>query len=137
VGSDVCTIKLANNSAGKSVTYYTGWLGRSWDWGSDQEHHALGYPGNLGGANILELCTAESLSPSVACGGTSVLNMGCSMTFGSSGGPWIRHYRTDNWVNSVVHGYDSTTCTGTFGQTFNGARFTSGNIVPVCSAAGC
>jgi V8-like Glu-specific endopeptidase len=137
IASDLCAIKLGNNSAGRSVTYYTGWLGRSWDWPSDQEHHVLGYPGNLGGGNTLQLCTSESFSPSAACGGAGVLVTGCSMTHGSSGGPWVRSYRGSNWVNSVVHGYDSTTCTGTFGQTFNGARFTSGNIVLVCNAQGC
>src|SRR5262249_37812733 len=48
IPSDVCLINLQNDSAGRGVTYYTGWLGRSWDWGSTQEHHALGYPGNIG-----------------------------------------------------------------------------------------
>jgi len=137
VASDVCLIKLQNDSHGKGITYYTGWLGRSWNWPSQQVHHALGYPGNLGNANQLELCASESFSPSGPCGGSGVLNTGCTMTFGSSGGPWIRNYRTDNWVNSVVHGYDSQACTGTFGQTFNGARFTSSNIVTLCGAAGC
>lgn len=137
IPSDVCVIKLANDNAGRGVTFYTGWLGRSWNFGSVQEHHAIGYPGNLGGGNIQELCTSESFSPSAACGGGNILNTGCSMTFGSSGGPWIRSYRGGNWVNSVVHGYDSQACTGTFGQTFNGARFTSGNIVTICNAAGC
>src|SRR5712692_2017122 len=136
VPSDVCVIRLANDSVGRGVTFYTGWLGRSWNFGSVQEHHALGYPGNLGGGNTLQLCTSESFSP--ACGGPDILSTGCSMTFGSSGGPWIRSYRdppgASNWVNSVVHG---PSCQGTFGQTFNGARFTSGNIVPVCNAAGC
>jgi V8-like Glu-specific endopeptidase len=137
VPSDVCVIRLQNDRTGRGVTYYTGWLGRSWDWGSDQEHHALGYPGNIGNANLLEACTSESFSPSASCGGSGVLNMGCSMTYGSSGGPWIRNYRSDNWVNAVVHGYDSSSCTGTFGKTFNGPRFTSGNIATVCNAAGC
>lgn len=132
IPSDVCTIRLANDQAGHGVTFYTGWLGRSWNFDSVQEHHALGYPANLGGGNTLELCTSESFSP--ACGGGDILSTGCSMTFGSSGGPWIRSYRGGNWVNSVVHG---PSCSGTFGQTFNGARFTSGNIVPVCNAAGC
>ncbi len=137
IASDVCVINLQNDSTGRGITYYTGWLGRSWNWPSDQEHHALGYPGNLGNGNVLELCTSESFSPSNQCGGSGVLNTGCSMTYGSSGGPWIRNYRSDNWVNSVVHGYDSQTCTGTFGKTFNGARFTSDNIVTLCNAAGC
>jgi hypothetical protein len=136
--TDVCVIRLQNNSANRPVTYYTGWLGRSWNFSSIQDHHALGYPGNIGGGQRLELCTSESFSPSAACGGATVLNTGCSMTYGASGGPWIRGYRDGgNWVNSVVSGYDSTTCTGTFGQTFNGARFTSSNIVPICNAAGC
>jgi len=136
--SDVCVIKLNNNASGQPVTYYTGWLGRSWDWGSVQVHHALGYPGNIGGGNKKELCVSESFSPSNACGGSAVLNTGCSMTYGSSGGPWIRHYRDGgNWVNSVVSGYDNETCTGTFGSTFNGPRFTSSNIVPLCTAIGC
>jgi V8-like Glu-specific endopeptidase len=137
VASDVCLIKLQRDSAGRGVTYYTGWLGRSWDWGSAQELHALGYPGNLGSGQTLQLCTAESFSPANSCGGGDVLNMGCSMTYGSSGGPWVRSYRGGNWVNAVVHGYDSQSCTGTFGQTFNGPRFTSGNIVTLCNAAGC
>ena len=80
---------------------------------------------------------SESFNPSSSCGGSSVLNTGCSMTFGASGGPWVRHYRNGSFVNSVVSGYDSGTCTGSFGQTFNGPRFTSGNIVRLCSGIGC
>lgn len=135
--SDLCLIKLANNNQNRPVTFYTGWLGRSWNWGTTQVHHALGFPGNIGGGNKLELCVSESFNPSSSCGGASVLNTGCSMTFGSSGGPWIRGYRGGNWVNSVVSGYDGTSCTGSFGQTFNGPRFTSANIVALCNTIGC
>lgn len=137
IPSDVCLINLQNDSAGHGVAYYTGWLGRAWDWGSDQELHSLGYPGNLGNAQTLELCTAETFSPSDSCGGGDVLNMGCSMTYGSSGGPWVMSYRGGDWVNATVHGYDSQSCTGTFGKTFNGPRFTTGNIATLCNAAGC
>ncbi|MEM8797998.1 MAG: trypsin-like serine protease [Pseudomonadota bacterium] len=135
--SDVCVIKLRNNAQNRPVTFYTGWLGRSWNFGTTQSLHALGYPGNIGGGNKMELCSAESFNPSSGCGGSSVLNMGCSMTFGSSGGPWLRSWRGGNWVNSVVSGYDNTSCTGSFGQTFNGPRFTSDNIVKLCNAIGC
>lgn len=135
--SDVCLIKLANNSAGRGVTFYTGWLGRSWNFSTTQVHHALGYPTNIGGGNKLELCVSESFNPSGSCGGATVLNTGCSMTFGASGGPWVRHYRNGNWVNSVVSGYDNSSCTGSFGSTFNGPRFTSDNIVALCNGIGC
>lgn len=135
--SDVCLIKLANNAQGNPVTRFTGWLGRSWNFGTIQVHHAVGYPGNIGSGNKKELCVSESFSPSSGCGGATVLNTGCSMTFGASGGPWIRSYRNGNWVNSVVSGYDSSSCTGSFGMTFNGPRFTTGNIVTLCNAIGC
>ncbi len=135
--SDVCLIKLANNARGIPVTRFTGWLGRSWNFGTIQVHHAVGYPGNIGGGNKKELCVSESFNPSGGCGGATVLNTGCSMTFGASGGPWIRSYRSDNWVNSVVSGYDGTSCTGSFGMTFNGPRFTTDNIVTLCNAIGC
>ena len=135
--SDVCVIKLRNNNQNRPVTYYTGWLGRSWNWGTIQLMHWLGYPGNLGGGNKKQLCVSESFNPSSSCGGSSVLNAGCSMTYGASGGPAVRSYRNGNWVNSVVSGYDSTSCTGSFGKTFNGPRFTSDNIVKICNSIGC
>ncbi len=135
--SDVCVIKLRKNSQNRAVTYYTGWLGRSWNYGTKQVHHAVGYPGNIGGGNKQELCVSESFNPSSGCGGSSVLNTGCSMTYGASGGPWVRNYRNGSQVNSVVSGYDSTSCTGSFGKTFNGPRFTSSNIVKVCNTIGC
>ncbi|HSK40718.1 MAG TPA: hypothetical protein VK943_13210 [Arenibaculum sp.] len=136
--SDVCVIRLANDASGRPVTHYTGWLGRSWNWPTVQVHHSLGYPGNIGGGNKLELCVSESFNPSSGCGGASVLNTGCSMTYGASGGPWIRGYRgSGDWVNSVVSGYDGTSCTGSFGSTYNGPRFTSDNIVTLCNTIGC
>lgn len=135
--SDVCLINVGNNSSGQSLTSQVGWLGRSWNWSPKQVHHAVGYPGNIGDGAKKELCVSESFSATAACGGAAILNTGCSMTYGASGGPWIRHYRNGQWVNSVVSGYDDQTCTGTFGSTLNGPRFVSGNIVTLCDRAGC
>lgn len=136
--SDVCVIKLRNNASGKGVTHYTGWLGRMWNHGTNQLHHSVGYPGNIGNGNKQEICVSESFKPSNSCGGASVLNTGCSMTYGASGGPWIVGYRGGpNRVNSVVSGYDNTSCTGTFGKTYNGPRFTSDNIKKLCDQIGC
>ncbi|MGB6732885.1 MAG: hypothetical protein WBE84_17205, partial [Xanthobacteraceae bacterium] len=81
-------------------------------------------------------CSAQSSAQPASCGG-SVLNMACNMTFGSSGGPWIKDWGSGNHVNATVHGYISQTCTGTFGQEFNGPQFTSGNILMLCNAEGC
>jgi V8-like Glu-specific endopeptidase len=136
IPSDVCLIRLQNNAQGRPVTYYTGWLGRAWNYPPSQPMWAFGYPGNIGGGNNLVSCTAQSSAQPSSCG-SGVLNMRCNMTYGSSGGPWIMDYGSGNHVNSTVHGYTNQTCTGTFGQDFNGPQFTSNNIVPLCNDEGC
>jgi len=135
--NDVCVLNLGKSSSNKRVTQVTGWLGRSWNQPIVQHHFSYGYPSNISSGDYKYECSAESYAN---CGSGLVVAMGCNMTFGSSGGPWIHTFKkyqagAMNYVNSVVSGYDE--CTGTFGQSFNGARFTSGNIVPVCNAAGC
>jgi Trypsin-like peptidase domain len=136
IPSDVCLIRLQNDKAGHGVTYYTGWLGRSWNYPPSQPMHSFGYPGNIGGANNLEQCAAQSSAQPGNCG-SAVLNMACNMTYGSSGGPWIRDFGTGNHVDSTVHGYISQACTGTFGQVFDGPQFNSNNILLLCNAEGC
>lgn len=128
---DVALIKLGNNSVGNPVSNYTGWLGRVWNYSYVRHLHAFGYPSNLNSGRYTYTCGAETFSES-----TDVLGMGCNMTYGSSGGPWImslQPYATgaNNYVNAVVSG-------GTPGtNTFYGPRFSSNNIVPLCNAAGC
>jgi V8-like Glu-specific endopeptidase len=136
IPSDVCLIRLQNDEAGHPVTYYTGWLGRAWSQSPVQNMHTFGYPGNIGGANSLESCVAKSSAQPASCG-SGVLNMACNMTYGSSGGPWIMNYGAANQVNATVHGYSSQTCTGTFGQDFNGPQFSTNNILMLCNAEGC
>jgi len=136
IPSDVCLIRLQNDSAGHPVTYYTGWLGRAWNFPPAQPMRAFGYPGNIGNANNLEQCSAQSAAQPGNCG-SGVLNMACNMTFGSSGGPWIKDWGSGNHVDATVHGYINQSCTGTFGQEFNGPQFTSNNILLLCNAEGC
>lgn len=132
---DVAVITLGNNSAGNSVTYYTGNMGRAWNQGYGQELFAFGYPSNLtNGTKYTFICAAESKYKL-----TDVMGMGCNMQWGSSGGPWIKKfapytYGSVNQVNSVVSGGYSDS---TWGNTFYGARFSSSNIVPLCTAQGC
>ncbi len=138
IPSDVCVIKLQNDEAGHPVTYYTGWLGRAWNYSPVQNMNAFGYPSNIGDGNNLETCAAQSSAQPASCG-PSVLNMACNVTYGSSGGPWIVDYGSGNYVDATLHGYNNPeqTCTGPFGRDFDGPQFTSNNIVPVCNAAGC
>lgn len=131
--NDVAVIALSGNPVAT-----TGWLGRSWNQPIVQHHHSFGYPGNIAGGNYLIQCTAESYPN---CGDNNVYAMGCDQTYGASGGPWIRTFRyflsgAMNYVNSVVSGWDGP-CTGTFGLSYNGGRFTSNNIVVLCNALGC
>lgn len=132
---DVAVINLGNNSSGYPVTAYTGWLGRSWNYGYVQHMHSIGYPSNLtNGTLYTYICSAESFQQ-----GADILGKGCNMMHGSSGGPWIRVFTpftsgARNYVNSVVSGGLPGS---TWGNTYYGARFSDNNIVPLCSAAGC
>jgi hypothetical protein len=136
IPSDVCLVPLQTDANGKSANYYASWLGIAWNWWDDTVEHALGYPRNIGGAQSLEACVAQTFSTDDAeCGNNrTIVNMGCSMTHGSSGGPWIYRYRTENYITSVVHGYCETA--GTIGQTFSGARITSSNLGNICADEG-
>lgn len=134
---DVALIKLNYkwiNHVRRPVSYYTGYLGRSWNYGYTQSLFAQGYPSNLSSGKYTYTCAAESFYYS-----TDILGMGCNMTYGSSGGPWIRRfhpyrYGAYNYVNAVVSGVPSGQ---PIGSTFYGPRFSSNNIVPLCNAEGC
>ena len=128
---DVAVIRLRNNSAEPAGDLLHGSLGRSWNYGSVLSLFAFGFPGNVGSGQTLQVCVAQTFS-----GGTDVLGMGCNMTYGSSGGPWVRVYKpyfqsSTNYVDWVVSRGNPAV------PTFYGARFTSNNIVPLCNSAGC
>ena len=132
--NDVAIIRLQNNpSTGQPVSYYTGWLG----WSTNQPYvrslHSIGYASNIS-TQWTSMCSAESYFAS--CEGTDVTVMGCNMTYGSSGGAWINRYKpyeVSGYVESVVSG---PSCSGAFGQTFVGPRFSGSNIGALCSAEG-
>ncbi|HUE86991.1 MAG TPA: trypsin-like serine protease [Vicinamibacterales bacterium] len=135
--TDVCVLTMGPNEKDQKLSKRVGWLGRSWNFSNVQHHFAFGYPSNIDSGLYKYEASAESYAN---CGNNLVNAMGSPMTFGSSGGPWIRVFKrytsgAMNYVNTVVSGYDG--CTGAFGQSFNGARFTSNNIVPLCTDEGC
>ncbi len=130
---DIAIIRLQNNSAGRPVSYYTGWLGWRQNYPYTRSLHSVGYASNISTA-WTSICAAESFNAS--CEGTDVLVMGCNMTYGSSGGAWIDEYKpyeVSGYVESVVSG---PSCAGAFGQTFVGAHFSDVNFGKLCVAEG-
>jgi V8-like Glu-specific endopeptidase len=131
--SDVALIRLQNNAAGRPVSFYTGWLGWRQNFPYVASLHSIGYASNVS-TQWTSMCTAESFF--ATCEGTDVLVKGCNMTFGSSGGAWIEQYKpyeVSGYVEAVVSG---PSCAGTFGQTYVGPRFASGNFATLCAAEG-
>ncbi|MCO7223854.1 serine protease [Pleionea sp. CnH1-48] len=132
--SDLGIIKLANNASGIPVTSYVGWLGKSWNYGYTQHMHSFGYASNLS-TQYTNICAAQSFYSGTE--GTNVLVKGCDMTYGSSGGGWLRNFlpysHGGNYVNGVVSGPHI----GGFGNTYVGPRFSSYNIVALCNVQGC
>jgi V8-like Glu-specific endopeptidase len=130
---DLGLIRLSNNSSGKSATYYVGWLGRSWNWGYTQLLHSIGYASNFS-TQVTNICSAQSFFSGLE--GDDVLVKGCDMTYGSSGGGWIKDYEPysngQNYVDAVVSGPH----TGAFGNTYVGPRFSTSNLVLLCNVFG-
>ncbi|NJO16362.1 MAG: S1 family peptidase [Thioploca sp.] len=132
ISDDIGIVVLDNNTLNYPVSYYTGYLGYTWNQPYVNHLHAIGYADELS-RHYSMICAAESLPREEV--GINILGMGCDMTFGSSGGPWIKDYSpyeySGNYITSVVSGGVPWI------PTFYGARFTSNNIVPLCQIAGC
>jgi hypothetical protein len=133
---DVALIKLANNpTTGLPATSYVGHLGWRSNFPYVRNLTSFGYASNLS-TQYTSACAAESYF--AGCQGTDVLVKGCNMTFGSSGGGWVDVYKpfesgSNNYVEGVVSG---PSCTGTFGNTFVGPRFSSANLGVLCGTYG-
>jgi V8-like Glu-specific endopeptidase len=134
---DVAVCGAGKNSSGKTLNYMVGWAGRQWNYGYVRNFYTLGYPfrntndallANAG--KYLRTCTAESFQKT-----TNTLGMGCDLSRGISGGPWLIGYAlgssNSGWVNSVNSGFYIGTAN------MYGARFNSNNIVPLCNTQGC
>jgi V8-like Glu-specific endopeptidase len=133
---DVGVCKMGTNSAGQTMNYAVGYMGRLWNASYVLNVHNIGYPWqdyrkyNLSYAGYYSrLCTAETFYRA-----TDVRGMGCNWGPGISGGPWMTNY-----APFVVSGYATTVNSGLVvgQQNLYGVRFTSNNIVPLCNAAGC
>ncbi len=92
---------VLNTRNGQKISQVVGWLGFSWNYPYEQNWTVLGYPADppYNGQRMWR-CNAPfayQLNPSG--GGPSTQAIGCDLTGGVSGGPWIRDFLTGNHVN--------------------------------------
>jgi hypothetical protein len=133
---DVAVCKMGNNSNGQTLNNAVGYMGRMWNFGYIRHFFNMGYPwrdyNNLAIANAgayLRTCAGESFQQT-----TDTRGLGCYYGPGISGGPWINRYQP-----GVAGGYADGVNSGLYIGTQNlyAIRFTSSNIVPLCTAAVC
>lgn len=134
---DVAVCTAGRNTAGQTLNTAVGWAGRQWNYGYVRHYFDLGYPWNnylnqsLGTTAgwYLRTCAGESFAQT-----TDTLGLGCYWGPGISGGPWLAGYK-QNVITGWVNGDNSGLFIGT--QNLYGPRYTSSNIVPLCTARGC
>ncbi len=87
--------------AGKRISQRVGWLGATWNRGPFQHWHALGYPAASPYNGKLMWETRASYAYRGSVSGKNPVGIGCDMTGGCSGGPWVRGLGTSNQLNGV------------------------------------
>lgn len=88
---------------GKTIQQRVGSLGFVANISNVQHYHSFGWPARAPfSGNKLESCVASSAYTwEWPTPGPAVTGIGCNMTPGCSGGPWIVDYRGGNYVNGV------------------------------------
>ena len=84
----------------KTVSQSVGWLGFAWNFPRDQVWTSLGYPAAppFNGERMFQ-DTAPYANDGTVPGSPSPIGIGCSMTGGCSGGPWVLGLGSTNYVN--------------------------------------
>jgi len=135
---DVAVCTAGPNAAGTLLNAAVGFAGRTWDGSFTRHFFNMGYPWyntsgqSLSGAGAyLRTCVGESYNQFFPL---DVLGMGCDFGPGISGGPWLIGYK-----QAVVSGYVNSVNSGYYvgNPSMYGIRFTSNNIVPICTVRGC
>jgi V8-like Glu-specific endopeptidase len=99
---DMGAASCGTNSSGQTLQSRVGSLGFSWNQSRYQHFNAFGYP-QASPFNGLWLTTCEASYATYEqrfTGANYPANaIGCDMTGGSSGGPWIIYFKSGNWIN--------------------------------------
>lgn len=85
---------------GRTVSQTVGWLGFAWNFPRNQVWISLGYPAEapFNGLRMFQDTAAYANDGSVP-GSPATIGIGCSMTGGCSGGPWVLGFGSTNYVN--------------------------------------
>jgi V8-like Glu-specific endopeptidase len=98
---DVAGAKVYNND-GVTLAQKVGWLGFAWNWSRVQHWWEIGYPqaSPFTGAWMIA-CQASYAYDSPFGSSPNPMGVGCDMTGGCSGGPWVWKMGAGNYLNGV------------------------------------
>ena len=91
---------ILNPLNGRTLSQVVGWLGFAWNFPRNQVWTSLGYPAEapFNGQRMFQDTAAYANDGSVP-GSPATIGIGCSMTGGCSGGPWVMGFGSTNYVN--------------------------------------
>ena len=97
------------NHAGRTLSNTVGSLGFGWNFSSDQHWFAFGYPaGAPFNGNRLIVCAASRARWDMTTVSPATQGIGCDMTGGSSGGPWLLAFSAGGGYVNGVNSYKYT-----------------------------
>ena len=93
---------ILNPLNGKMLSQVVGWLGFAWNFNRNQVWTSLGYPQGppFNGQRMFQ-DTAAYANDGTVPGSPKPIGIGCSMTGGCSGGPWVLGFGSTNYVNGL------------------------------------
>lgn len=119
---DMGAFVVAKNEDGITLRKAVGKLGFAFNLTRDLHWNVFGYPA-VGAFNgqTMHVCQASRATDdlSMTGKGQSPIGIGCDLTGGSSGGPWIFRFKRGSFLNGVIsYGYDEEQPEGTYGPYF-------------------
>lgn len=120
---DFAAFSVGTNASGQTLQARVGTLGFQYDQSRVQHWDAFGYPaagGFSGEAQITCKASHGADDTGIPGSGPDPMGIGCDMTGGSSGGPWITMFQRGSFLNSVnSYKYPSTQPNAMYGPYFD------------------
>jgi hypothetical protein len=99
---DLGAFSVGRNSAGQTLRSLVGYMGFAWNQSRTLHWDSFGFPQAAPfNGQRLQKCEASQGTDDVAIPGSGPdpIGIGCDMTGGSSGGPWVMNLRNGNYIN--------------------------------------